>query len=51
VVGDIAVGKLADLALWKPENFGAKPEMVIKGGVIAWAQVSYPPYLSNPSKY
>jgi urease alpha subunit len=39
VVGQIAPGALADLVLWKPENFGAKPEMVLKSGVIAWAQV------------
>jgi len=39
VVGDISVGKLADLVLWKPENFGMKPEMVLKGGVIARAQM------------
>jgi len=36
------VGKLADLVLWKPAFFGAKPEMVIKGGVIAWAQMGDP---------
>jgi len=37
---------MADLVLWKPENFGAKPEMVLKSGVIAWAQVKtmfFPP--------
>ncbi|KAI0288657.1 urease [Multifurca ochricompacta] len=39
LVGQIAVGALADLVLWKPENFGAKPEMVLKSGVIAWAQM------------
>lgn len=39
LVGQVAVGTLADLVLWKPENFGAKPEMVLKSGVIAWAQV------------
>ncbi len=39
-IGQVAVGTLADLVLWKPENFGTKPEMVVKGGVIAWAQVS-----------
>ncbi|KAH9966265.1 urease [Lactifluus volemus] len=39
VVGQIAPGALADLVLWKPENFGAKPEMVLKSGVIAWAQM------------
>jgi urease len=38
-VGDIAVGKLADLVLWKPASFGVRPEQVIKGGVIAWAQM------------
>ena len=39
LVGQVAVGTLADLVLWKPENFGAKPEMVLKSGVIAWSQV------------
>jgi hypothetical protein len=38
-VGHVAPGTLADLVLWKPENFGVKPEMVLKSGVIAWAQV------------
>jgi urease subunit alpha len=42
VVGSVEVGKLADLVLWKPAFFGAKPEMVIKGGVIAWAQMGDP---------
>ncbi|WP_106497491.1 urease subunit alpha [Lentibacillus sp. Marseille-P4043] len=37
VVGSIEVGKMADLVLWKPEFFGAKPEKVIKGGFIAAA--------------
>ena len=41
-VGSVAVGKLADLVMWKPAYFGAKPEMVIKGGVIAWAQMGDP---------
>lgn len=39
IVGDIAVGKLADLVLWAPSNFGIRPETVIKGGVIAWANI------------
>ena len=39
LVGDVAVGKLADLVLWKPANFGVRPEQIIKGGVIAWAQM------------
>jgi urease subunit alpha len=38
-VGSVEVGKLADLVLWKPAFFGAKPELVIKGGFIAWAQM------------
>jgi len=41
LIGSVEVGKLADLVLWKPENFGAKPEMVMKSGVIAWAQVGF----------
>jgi urease subunit alpha len=38
-VGSVEVGKLADLVLWRPAFFGAKPELVIKGGFIAWAQM------------
>ena len=36
-VGSIEPGKLADLVLWKPAFFGTKPEMVLKGGLIAWS--------------
>jgi urease subunit alpha len=36
-VGSIEPGKLADLVLWSPAFFGVKPEMVIKGGFIAWS--------------
>lgn len=39
IVGHVAVGRLADLVLWKPENFGSKPEMVLKSGVIAFSQM------------
>jgi urease len=39
LIGSVEVGKLADLVLWKPAFFGAKPEMVIKGGTIAYAQM------------
>jgi urease subunit alpha len=42
LIGSVEVGKLADLVLWKPAFFGAKPEMTIKGGVIAWAQMGDP---------
>ena len=38
-VGSIEVGKMADLVLWKPSFFGIKPEIVIKGGMIAWSQM------------
>lgn len=38
----LQVGKLADLVIWKPSFFGAKPEMVIKGGEIAWANMGDP---------
>ncbi|HEX4386533.1 MAG TPA: urease subunit alpha [Myxococcales bacterium] len=38
-VGSIEPGKLADLVLWKPGFFGIKPELVIKGGFIAWSQM------------
>jgi len=41
-VGSIEAGKLADLCLWKPAFFGVKPEMVVKGGFIAWAQMGDP---------
>ncbi len=36
-VGSIEPGKLADLVLWKPAFFGVKPEMIVKGGSIAWS--------------
>ena len=38
-VGSVEAGKLADLVLWRPAFFGVKPEIVIKGGFIAWAQM------------
>ena len=38
-VGSIEVGKLADLVLWKPAFFGVKPELVIKGGLVAGAMM------------
>ncbi|MBW4488495.1 MAG: urease subunit alpha [Trichocoleus desertorum ATA4-8-CV12] len=38
-VGSIEEGKLADLCLWRPAFFGVKPEVVVKGGMIAWAQM------------
>ncbi len=39
IVGSVEAGKLADLCLWSPAFFGVKPEIVVKGGCIAWAQM------------
>jgi urease subunit alpha len=41
-VGSIEVGKLADLVLWKPAFFGAKPSLIVKGGFIVAAQMGDP---------
>ena len=41
-VGSIEPGKLADLVLWKPAFFGAKPAIIIKGGMIAAAPMGDP---------
>jgi urease subunit alpha len=38
-VGSVEPGKLADLVLWDPAFFGVRPHVVIKGGMIAWAQM------------
>jgi urease subunit alpha len=55
-VGSVETGKWADLVLWKPAFFGIRPELVLKGGIIAQAQMgdanaSIPtpqPYYSRP---
>jgi urease subunit alpha len=36
-VGSVENGKFADLVIWKPAFFGVKPEMILKGGFIAWS--------------
>lgn len=41
-VGSIEVGKLADVVLWKPQFFGVKPSLIIKGGMIAMAPMGDP---------
>ena len=41
-VGSIEIGKLADLVLWKPKFFGAKPSLIIKGGMIVAAPMGDP---------
>ena len=38
-VGSVEVGKLADLVLWDPRFFGVRPHVVLKGGLVAWAQL------------
>ncbi len=42
ILGSIEVGKMADLVIWEPEFFGTKPNLVIKGGVINWANMGDP---------
>ena len=42
IVGSVEVGKLADLVVFKPALFGVKPEVVLKGGFIAWANMGDP---------
>lgn len=39
LVGSVEVGKLADLVVWDPAWFGTKPSLVIKSGLISWAQM------------
>jgi urease subunit alpha len=41
-IGSVAVGKRADLVIWNPAFFGAKPEMVLMGGQIVVAQMGDP---------
>jgi len=42
LIGSVEVGKVADLVLWQPQFFGAKPYLVIKGGMIAWSVMGDP---------
>lgn len=42
ILGSVEKGKVADLVLWEPAFFGAKPKMVIKGGLINWADMGDP---------
>ncbi len=41
-VGSLEIGKLADIVVWKPAFFGAKPELILKGGLIALANMGDP---------
>jgi urease subunit alpha len=38
-IGSVELGKWADLVLWRPAFFGIRPELVLKGGFVAWAQM------------
>ncbi len=38
-IGSIEIGKLADLVLWEPAFFAVRPHIVLKGGMIAWAEI------------
>lgn len=51
VIGSVEVGKLADLVLWKPANFGTKPTMVIKSGMISQMQMVSCCVLVSPILY
>lgn len=42
ILGSVEKGKMADLVLWEPQFFGAKPKLVIKGGLINWANMGDP---------
>jgi urease subunit alpha len=42
VIGSVQPGRFADLVLWKPAFFGVKPELVLKGGMIAYAAMGDP---------
>ncbi|PHH55749.1 Urease [Ceratocystis fimbriata CBS 114723] len=42
IIGSVEKGKLADLVLWDPAFFGTKPSLVVKGGMIAYAQMGDP---------
>ena len=42
MLGSITPGKLADLIVWEPAFFGAKPKLVIKGGLVVWGNMGDP---------
>ena len=56
-IGSVEVGKLADLVIWDPRFFGVRPEVIMKGGALAWAAIGDPnasiptpqPVLMRPS--
>ncbi|KAI9682949.1 MAG: Urease [Trizodia sp. TS-e1964] len=42
LIGSVEVGKLADLVVWDPANFGTKPSLVLKSGFVSYAQMGDP---------
>lgn len=38
-IGSIEVGKMADLVMWRPDMFGAKPELILKGGFVSYSKM------------
>ena len=38
-VGSLVPGRVADIVLWRPTHFGVKPEVVLKGGHVAWGAI------------
>ncbi|KAF2090896.1 urease [Saccharata proteae CBS 121410] len=42
LIGSVEVGKLADLVIWDPANFGVQPKLVIKSGMISYAKMGDP---------
>lgn len=46
-IGSVQVGRLADIVLWRPDHFGAKPELVLKAGFPAWGVVGDPNAATN----
>jgi urease subunit alpha len=41
-IGSLEAGKIADIVIWSPQFFGAKPKMIIKGGMIAYSLMGDP---------
>jgi urease subunit alpha len=53
-VGSVAPGRMADLAVWRPDHFIAKPELILKGGFITWSAMGDPAsslMTAQPLKY
>lgn len=42
ILGSLEVGKMADIVIWPISSFGAKPRLVVKGGLVSWAQMGDP---------